>query len=248
MAKQTGLGDKLFVGGVNLSGDVGAVDKVSGGPAPLEVTGIDKSAIERIGGVRDGGIDWSSWFNPSAAAEHATLKGLPTADVQVMYLRGSGIGSPGACCIAKQLNYDGERAADGGFSFSLSAAANGFGVEWGEQGTVGIRSDTAATNGASLDGGAPTSFGLQAYLQVFSFTGTSCTVKLQSSSDNGGGDAFADVAGAAFAAASSAPQAQRIETARNLAVERYLRVVTTGTFSQCSFAVVIVRNQTSVVF
>ena len=248
MSKQTGLGDQLYVGGIDLSGDIGSVDRVGGGPAPLEVTGIDKSGIERIGGVRDGAIAFSSWFNPAAGASHDTLSALPTADVHVMYLRGEGIGSAGACCLARQITYDGTRATDGAFSFSVEAQSDGYGVEWGEQLTAGIRSDTAATNGSSLDAGAASANGLQAYLHVFSFTGTSVTVKVQQSSDNGAGDAFADVAGGSFTPVSSAPATERIATASGLAVERYLRVVTTGTFSAASFAVVVVRNATAVVF
>ena len=103
MAKQSGLGDRLFVAGRNLSGDIGSIGRVGGGPAPLVVTGIDKSAEERIGGVRDGSIEFSAWFNPSAGQEHAALKLLPTADVLVTYLRGTGIGSPAASCVAKQV-------------------------------------------------------------------------------------------------------------------------------------------------
>jgi hypothetical protein len=87
---------------------------------------------------------------------------------------------------------------------------------------------------------------LQAYLQVFSFTGTSVTVKIQESSDNAVGDAFADVVGGTFTAATGRT-AERIATAA-INVERYLRVVTTGTFSSAVFAVTAIRNDTSVVF
>jgi hypothetical protein len=53
--------------------------------------------------------------------------------------------------------------------------------------TAAPRTDTTATNGTSYDfGTGSTAFGLQAYLQVLSFTGTSCTIKLQESSDNAG--------------------------------------------------------------
>jgi hypothetical protein len=79
---------------------------------------------------------------------------------------------------------------------------------------------------------------------VFSVAGTSVTVKLQESSDNGT-DPWADVTGGGFAAATPAasPQCQRIETANDLTVERYLRVVTTGTFTSAIFAVCIVKNE-----
>jgi hypothetical protein len=131
----------------------------------------------------------------------------------------------------------GQRGAERG-----AAAGVGHGLAL----TTGKRTDTAATNGTGVDFGDPSpaafSYGLQAYLHVFAFTGTNATIKLQQSSDNGAGDAWSDVVGGAFASVTSGPQAQRIETARDLAVERYLRVVTTGTFTSLQFAVATTVN------
>lgn len=244
MAKESGLGDNFYVGIYDLSGDVNALSRIGGGPTPIDVTAINKSAFERIGGKRDGGIDFSTLFNVATDQEHDALKGLPTADVQMMYCRGTVLGNPGAAIIAKQANYDWTRGEDGSLQGAVQALANGYGVEWGRLGTAGKRTDTAATNGASIDGAASSSFGLQMYVHLFSFTGTSVTIKLQESSDDGGGDAFANVTGATTAALTT-PGTVRIATATNLAVERYLRVVTTGTFSSAVFAVLIVRNQTA---
>ena len=245
--KQSGLGDNLYVAGYDLSGDVGSLEKISGGPAALEVTGIDKSAFERIGGPRDGMVDFTSFFNPSTDRAHDRLSTLPTTDVIVSYLRGTTLGNPAASLVAKQLNYDGARNDDGSFKFKVTAAANGYGLEWGRNLTAGKRTDTSAGNGTGVDGAASSSFGLQAYLHVFAFTGTSVTVKLQESSDDGAGDAYADVTGGAFTAATGITS-QRIATASNLTVERYLRVTTTGTFSNAIFAVVVVRNEVAVSF
>lgn len=241
MAKQSGLGMNGYVGGYNLSGDITSLGKISGTVATLDVTSIDKSAYERIGGLRDGGIDFTAWFNPSALQEHAALSTLPTTDVHVMVTVGTAIGSPAACCVAKQVNYDPTRAQDGSLTFGVSAQANGFGLEWGDLLTAGVRTDTAATNGTSLDGLASTSFGWQAYLQVFSFTGTSCTVTLQDSADNA---AFASFTGSAFTAA-TARTTERIAGAAGSTVRRYVRAVTSGTFSSCAFAVTFVRNQSA---
>ena len=144
MAKQSGLGDNLYFSGVNLSGDTNSIKKISGGPKALDFTGIDKSAIERIGGQRDGSLDWVSYFNPTSA--HPTLSALPTADQIITYCRGTTLGNPAACLLAKQVNYDGNRAQDGAFLFDLSAQANGFGLEWGVQLTAGQRTDAAATS------------------------------------------------------------------------------------------------------
>jgi len=249
MAKQSGLGDNLYVGGYDLSGDIGSLSRIGGGPAALEVTGIDKSAIERLGGIRDGSIAFSSFMNDSAGQAHVRLRTLPTADVGVFYARGTTLGNAAACLVGKQIEYDGTRAADGMLTFATQAQANAFGLEWGIQGTAGKRTDTTATAGTAIDFGAAAAaqeFGLQAYLQVFSFTGTSCTVAIQESSNNGA-DAYVNVTGGVFAAA-SAIGTQRIQTARTLAVERYLKVTTSGTFSECTFAVAIMRNESLVDF
>jgi hypothetical protein len=250
MAKGSGLGDRLFVAGYNLSGDVGAVDTVGGGPALLEATGIDKSGMERIPGLRDGRIEFTSYFNAAVGAAHERFSALPTADQIVTYCRGTTLGNPSASCVAKQIGYDGKRSADGALTLTVAAQSNAFGVEWGEQLTAGTRTDTTATNGSSYDYGATiatTNFGLQMYVHLFAFTGTSVTIKVQSSTDDGGGDAFADVTGATTGALTTVG-ATRVATGTTAAVERYLRVATTGTFTDAQFSVMVVRNLATPVF
>lgn len=255
MAKTSGLGDNLYVGGYDLSGDIGSLQSIHGGPAALDVTPISKSGYQRIGGPRDGGIDFNSFFNPDSVAggdstdqEHVVLSALPTGDVHYMYCRGTTLGGAAACLVGKQLNYDPTRGADGAFTFAVSNPADGYGLEWGELHTAGIRADTGATNGTGVDApdSAASAFGLQAYLQVFSITGTDATIKLQESSDNGSTDAWADVVGGGFTtlSSSSSHTTERIATAVDLAVERYLRIVTTTSagFTALSFAVAVVRN------
>lgn len=244
MAKQSGLGDNLYVAGYNLSGDTGAVRSVSGTLAPIDVTGIDKSAHERIGGQRTGGIAWTSYFNPSAAQAHPVLSALPTTDTLVSYHRGTTLADPAACCVAKQVNYDPTRANDGALTIDIDALSNAYGLEWGRQLTAGIKTDTTATNGTGVDFTASTSFGWQAYLHVFAITGTSVTVTLEDSADN---SSFAGFTGSAFTAATVLGW-QRIAGAAGATVRRYVRARTSGTFSNAQFAVVFVKNETAVAF
>lgn len=254
MAKTAGMGDNLFVDGVDLSGDTGSLSAIAGGVAPRDVTGINSSAFERIGGLRDGRIEWSAWFNPSGA--HAALSTLPTADRIVTYCRGTTLGNPAAAMTAKQIGYDPTRAADASLTISVQALANGFGLEWGRQLTAGIDNLSGAGAGTGVDYGAgigTTTFGLQAYLHVFSLTGTSATVAIQDSdNDNSGGspDPYTDVTGAVFTAvpAASAPTGERIQTSRTESVKRWLRVNVTGTFSDLDFAVMVVKNESTVNF
>lgn len=242
--KTSGLGDHLYVHGNDVSGDIGAVNKISGGPATIDVTPINKYAMARIGGLRDGGIDYSAFWNPTNGlgqpkSSHEVLSPLPTSDVLMTYVRGATLGGPVACLLAKQLNYDGTRGDDGAVNFAGATQGNGYGLEWCVGLTAGKRTDTAAGNGTSVDlATGPTALGLQAYLHVFALTGTSVTVKLQDSPDN---SVWTDVVGGAFTAATVAG-AQRIQTARDQTVQRYLRAVSVGTFTSAVFAVAVNRN------
>lgn len=247
MAKQAGMGDQLLVGGYVLGDDVQSLSRIGGGASPLDVTAITQSAMARLGGIRDGEIACVPFFDPATDKAHDRFGALPTTDTLVSYLRGQTAGKPAACLVAKQINYDGTRAQDGSLLFQAQSLGSGFGLEWVESMTAGVLSQGSAGNVASVDFTAAGSFGLQAYLHVTAFTGTSVTVKLQQSSDNAMGDPFADVTGGGFVAA-TAPGWQRIATAGGQAVERYLRVVTTGAFSAASFWVGVVVNRTATVF
>lgn len=244
MAKQSGLGDNFYIAGYDLSGDVNLLSRINGGPAALDVTPINKSAMERLGGKRDGGFTFTSIFNDATGQQHAALSTLPTTSRIGTYFRGQAIGNPAASCQALQIMYDGDRGEDGMFVFTADLQSNEFGLEWGEQLTAGVRTDTAATNGTSFDGGASSALGAQAYLQVFSVTGTSVTVTLEDSADNA---SFAAITGGAFTAVNAGARSdQRI--AMSGTIRRYVRAVTSGTFSDAQFAVQFVRNATAVVF
>jgi len=209
-----------------------------------ENTGINKSAIERQYLNRDGLINFVAYFNDVAGAAHVTLSPLPTTDALVTYLHGITLGNPAACLVAKQIGYDPTRGNDGSLTFAVAAQGNAYGIEWCQQLTAGQRADTTATNGTALDGGASSAFGAQFYLNVESVTGTSVTVAIEDSADN---VSFATVSGMTFTAVTSAaaPTWQRLATANNATIRRYVRVVTTGTFTEALFAVAMCRNETA---
>lgn len=244
MSKQSGLGDNLYVGGYDLSGDIGALDTIGGGFDLLEDTGIDKSAMERMGGIKSGQIKYTAYFNKASGQAHPRLSLLPRTDQITTYCRSTTLGKPAAAVVAKQIDYAGKRTNKGELTFEIDAQSTGTSLEWCTQLTAGKRTDTTATEGDPVDFTAGSSFGLSAYLHVMAFTGTSVVVKLQESSDDDV-DTYVDVVGGAFTAATGVTS-QRIQTATGLAVERYLRVVTTGTFTNAVFAVSVCRYQTAV--
>lgn len=243
MAKSSGLGDNLYIAGYDASGDIQQLNNISGGPALLNFTAINKSAYERQGGLRSGQFEMTTFFNHVAVtgATHEKLSALPRTDVILTYCRGTTLGDPAASLVGKQVNYDPSRADDGMLTFAVSAQANGFGIEWGRQLTAGVRTDAAATNGTGIDTTASASFGGQAYLQVLSFTGTDATVKIQDSADN---VSFADVAGFSFTQVTAGPTSERIALGNTATLRRYLRAstVTTGGFTSLAFSVNVIKN------
>lgn len=244
MAKSSGLGDNLYVAGFDASGDIQQLNNISGGPALLNMTGINKSAYERQGGLRSGQIEMTTFFNTVAVTGglHEKLSALPRTDVILTYCRGTTLGDPAASLVGKQVNYDPQRGDDGMLTFGVSAQSNGYGIEWGRQLTAGIRTDTAATNGTSIDTVASASFGGQAYLHVTDFSGTDVTIKIQDSADN---SSFTDVASFAFTQVTAEPASERIALGNTATIRRYVRAVTvtTGGFTTVSFSVNMIKNE-----
>jgi len=242
MAKSSGLGDNFTIDEFSMGGDVSTINSISCPLAVQEVPGITAYAQQRIGLLHDGTIDFGAYFNPSSAAgaegAHTILKGRPTTDRIVTWWHGATIGNPAASLVSKQINYDGTRENSGAFTFSCQVQGNAYGLDHGVMLTPFQRTDTSATNGTSLDQSASTSFGWAAYLHVKSVTGTSVTVKIQDSADN---SSFADLSGAAFTAATGGTKQRIASSSATATVRRYVRVATTGTFTNAVFAVNFVR-------
>lgn len=245
MTKQTGLGDAFYYHGRDLSGDTQAFNGIGGGNSPLEMTGIDKLAFERQGGKRDGRLPLTSFFNDDPGQAHPVYSALPTTDVILTYCRGVALGSPAFCLNAKQVNYDGTRGEDGSLLFNVESLGNQFGGEWGVQ--LAAKQTVTVDGGlTSIDDGAATTFGAQAYLQLFDVTGTGVTIEVEDSADNA---AFANImtfSGGEISGASD-PIAYRATKTGN--VRRYTRVKVTGdVLTSVTFAVIFMRNATAVSF
>ena len=251
-----------------------------------------------------------TWF--SLAAEHNALKTEQGgADAIANYFHGSAIGNAALASRILQTDYDPTRDNSGNLTLKVDLTGDGFGTEWGQMLTPGIRADLAATNGASLDQGAgfvtpgvplttvpvtntsplpatvvissgtitsvnvgpagllaqvgtgagtytvpagqqisitysvaptwtwtlQTLFGAQAYLQLFNLIGTNVDVVIQHAPDNATWTTLID-----FASQTTSPLALRTVVSNVTTVQRWLRVITTGTFSLAQFAVMLNRN------
>ncbi len=243
MSKQSGLGDNLYVNGRNVSGDIQQVNELGGGPTALEMTGIDKEAFERKGGLADGRMNVTTFWNTDEGQAHEVYSTMNRTDNVCSYLRGPGVGRPVANIIGKQTNYDGSRPQDGSFTLAVSSLGNRYGLEWGVQLTPGFRTDTDATNGSSIDTTSSQAFGAQAFLHVADFDGDDATIIIQDSADDSN---WTDVADLSFAELTSFtdPYGERIQTARDATIRRYLRVVTTtdSGFNSLTFFVSVTKN------
>jgi hypothetical protein len=238
MAKKSGLGQQIFVHGYDLSGDVAAINNASSPRGVLDTTALNAPAHERILGLSDGSLGVSSWFNDATEQEHAAFSGLPTTDRIVMWVFGATRGDVSACLVAKQLNYDASRGDDGSLSFTIDTqATTGVPLLWGNTLTTGKETHSSATTSTSRDDGATTGYGLVGILSVTDVDSGTVTVSIQQSADN---VTFANILSFVAVSAAAAPTAQRLPLSG--AILRYLRVSTTGTFSNADFCMVTRRG------
>jgi len=250
MAIGNGIGARLLVGEYNLSGNTLAIPRMQAEAASLDYTTIDKEGVARKLGRRTGAMDFQVAFDDATGATHDAFSGLPTTDVAATYVNGTTRGNATWSTIGKQLNYDWSNPSDGRLVGAVSILSNNYGLQGGRALTAGIENATGAGNLTGYDElgeAGSTDFGAAAYLHVTGFTGTSCTVTIQDSDDNGSGDAY-DACGLTFTAVTAATS-QRIQTASATEnIKRWLRVNLAGTFSSIDLVVTVIRHDTAVAY
>ena len=179
-----------------------------------------------------------TWTWTTEGREHDALSTLPTTDTIASYLRGTTLLNPCASVLGRQINYDPTRGTDGSLTMAVEVQSDAYGLEWGVQLTAGLRTDTAATVGSYVDdNGAGTTFGAQAYLQLVEFAGTSVDVKIEHCTTSGGTYTSLIDFGS-----QTGIGAWRQSVSNSTTVNRYLKVVTSGTFTYATFAVHWTRN------
>ena len=160
MTIQSGIGDRFYVAGYDLSGDVASIDTLSTPVALLDRTNITQAAMDRMTGLRDASFSFTTYFDAEEDGAHDVLSALPTTDVMALYTRGLGIGVPGLIVpTAKQIGYDPTRGQDGSLTMSVQvnakrfAGAGDYPARWGEMITNGVwnpGSDGATDVAASI--------------------------------------------------------------------------------------------------
>lgn len=183
-----------------------------------------------------------TWTWTTQGTEHDALSSLPRTDTIASYFRGTTLLNPTASVNGVQLNYDPTRDATGNLTLKVEVQSDKYGLEWGKMLTAGLRTDTTGTTGTFVDdNGAGTALGAQAYLQLVEFAGTSIDVKIEHCTTSGGTYASLIDFGSQTAVGA-------VRGAATGTVNRYLEVITSGTFTYARLAVAWTRNLTAVTF
>ena len=237
MAKTSGLNTRIYVAGYDISGDASSLDGVGYTQGLMETTSLTVEATSRITALADGSLSVSVFFE--ATSEHAALLSsskLPTTDRNVLVPMGSAIGDGGISLVAKQANYD---VSQGGNSAPVTAKASfsasaGYAPEFGVMLTAHDDTHSSATSNASVDNGGASTNGGAGQVQAFSLNSGTPTVKIEHSINN---SSWADLI--AFTASTAISSEYKTVSGT---VNRYIRVTTTGTFSNLKFACIFYRG------
>ncbi len=235
MAKRAGMGQLLYSEGNDISNDIESFE-VSSPRELLLATGINSSAVERLHGHGSARIAAVAFFNKDAARAHLTWRLPADGDKHTTLLQSSAIGATAWAMIGKQVDYAGNREADGAFKFDYESLGNNTPLDDCE--SFSPLTHSSATNGAAKDDGAATTAGIIAYLHISNITGTSVAVTIQDSANGSSG--WATILTFSTVSDGSEPAAER-KTATGT-IRRHLRVVSAGTFSDAQFLVVYRRG------
>ena len=242
MAKVNGLNVRLYVEGYDLSGDANSLSSVGYTNELLDVTTLDVSAYKRVVGIVDTELTVDAWFDNAASKQHAVWTSnsgkQPTTDQEIMIPMGSAVGDQFVGLAAKQGTYSTTRAPGSAIAANAVFSANGSAAEFGEMMTAHDDTHSSAGSGTVVDSGAATTNGGTGYLQLLSLASGSVTVKIQESSSSGG--TYSDLTTFSTVAAAAAPASERTTMSGNVA--RYLKVTTTGTFSNAKIVVGFSRS------
>jgi hypothetical protein len=239
VSKQSGLGDQLFAGGYDIGGDINAISNLSTPRETLPATGITVFAQERMFGKRDGQAEFTSYWNVDSDRVFDALSPLPRTNVHVMYCRGETIGNEAFCIVGKQVDYNPSRGDDGSLLSTTSVPSAIYGADWSRQLTAGKDTHASGASTTTLDTLASVSFGFQAYLQVFSIGSGTAEVTIQ---DSANGTDWLTLSGGEFTDVTARTTERIQSSSATAAVRRYLRVTTSGTFTDLVFAVAINKN------
>ena len=237
MAKQTGLNSRLYVEGNDLSGDANGFS-ISETLENYDVTTLDSPAVKRITGRTDATVGVNAFFDAASthisAVATANSGTLPEVDQEVLIPFGSSIGSACAGFVAKQSDYTTSGATGSPLTVSVNYTINAVSPMMGKMLTAHDDTFSSASSNDSLDNTSSTASGGSAMLQVFSLGSGTVDVKIEDSAND---STWADLV--SFTSASGSTSERVIISGT---IRRYVRVTTSGTFTDAKIACAIVRD------
>jgi len=240
MAKVSALNTRIYMTGTDLSGDASSLDGVGYSNNVLDVSTLDSGAPKRIIGSVNGSLSVSAWFDAAANRVHAVMTAnsgkVPTTDQILLIPTGAAVGSDSYHIVGKLANYDVSMPEGGTAPVAVSATVESstYAPQMGKMLTAHDDTHSSATNGDAVDNSASSANGGNAVLQVFSLASGTATVKVQHSANN---STWADLV--TFTAVTDKASEYKAVTGT---VNRYLRVASTGTFSNLVLAVDFARD------
>jgi len=234
MAKINGLGVRIYANGYDLNTDVNALSGIGSTQTLLDVTPLSKSATERIIGLTDSTLTVNGWFDNAAGMSHDAFESI-AGDSEVIMTMGTSRGDAACGMVADQSSYNIDRSQGSAIATTVEfSTSDGNGLNWGVVLTDGPeQTDSSAANSASVDNAASTSNGARAVISVESIASGSAVIKIQESTND---SAWSDMMTFSTVSARTSEATSMTGT-----VPRYLRVQTTGTFSNLVFVVQIAR-------
>lgn len=249
MAKRSGLNSRFFWNGINVSGDIGAVNTIASPRASQDNTGIDKSANERIQLLGDGRLGFTGFFNDGAAANRTAAAGssfhewskMTATDIVLALSIGASLGGECAVLVAQQATLDANRPGDGSLGLSAEGQASaGYPLEWAKNLTAGQVTHASAGSSTGLVE-SQTAYGGVGYLMYEERDSGTPTFLIEDSADTTDGDdgtwgtllTFAGTGG-------TSSFGERKEVTGT--IEKGLRATTTGTFVNADFAMAFRRG------
>jgi hypothetical protein len=226
MSVKSGISQLLHIQGFDLSGDVTSINDLASPRTVHDVPVLNAAGMKRILSRGDCHLNVTSWFNDATERAHDAFKTLPAGQRLCLYSMGGAIGDVAAMLQARQVGYDGSEGEDGSLSFTIDMAGDG-GLEWADMITAGQDTISSSGNESAVDQAAQTTAGLAATLQIVSIASGTPTVTIMDSTN--GSTSWGTIITFTAVAAAAAPTAERKVASGT--IKRYLRITTTGSFS-----------------
>ena len=234
MAKTNGLGVRIYANGYDLNADVNALSGIGQTQTLLDVTPLAKSAMERIIGLRDSVLSVNGYFDNAAGFSHEAFKSI-SADSEVIMTDGTSRGDHACGMVADQGSYDINRGEGSAITTTVEfSTSNGKGLNWGVALTDGPeQTDAAAANSAAVDNTSSSANGAIGVVSIESVATGTADIKVQHSADD---ITYADLLTFTGATGRTSESISATGT-----VNRYVRVASTGTFTNLVFVMQFAR-------